>query len=90
MPQTIRRRKDRPPRTDAEVLSDAQRFVRAMGRRVKNPSQFMLLYQGVGQALAEAEREAVDQLRANGFTNARIGESLGMSERSVRRRWPRR
>lgn len=90
MVDKIRRRKDRPPRTDAEVLQDAQRFVRAMGRRVKTPEDLVLLRNGLHQALAEAEQIGVDQLRAEGYSNTKIAEPLGVTRWAVMRRWPRK
>lgn len=89
MSEKIRRRKDRPPRTDAEVLADAQRFVKAMGRRVHEPEHLVQLREGVGQALAEAERIGVDQLRAKGYSDRKIAEPLGVTRWAVLRRWPR-
>lgn len=85
----IRRRKDRPKRTEEEILRDAPRFVRAMGKKVKTLDQLRLLHEGIGQALAEAEQTAVTQLRDNGHSNRAIGEPLGVTKWAVMRRWPR-
>lgn len=89
MTEKIRRRADRPPRTTEEILDNAQRFVRAMGHRVHDPRQLVLLREGVGKALAEAERIGVDQLRAEGFSDRQIAEPMGVTRWAVLRRWPR-
>lgn len=87
--KSIRRRSERPPREADEVLRDAQRFVRAMGRRVEYPEHLALLRLGVRKALDEAEALGVDQLRANGYSNQEIGMALGVTRWAVLRRWPR-
>ena len=43
----------------------------------------------MGQALAEAERIGVDQLRAKGYSDSQIAEPLGVTRWAVLRRWPR-
>ena len=85
----IRRRKDRPPRETEEILRDAQRFVRAMGRKVQDPEHLVMLRQGVRQALDEAEAIGAAQLRVNGYTDGEIGKVLGVTRWAVARRWPR-
>ena len=85
----IRRRKDRPPREAEEVLADAQRFVRAMGRRVEDPDHLVLLRNGLHRALAEAELIGVTRLRERGYSDRMIGEAFGLSRWAVMRRWPR-
>lgn len=88
--KNIRRRKDRPARSTEEILDNAQRFVKAMGHRIHDPRQLVLLREGVGQALSDAERIGVDQLRAEGFSDRQIAEPLGVTRWAVLRRWPRR
>lgn len=85
----VRRRRDRPKREPEELLKDAQRFVRNAGRWVQDPDQLALLRNGLHKALGEAEQTAVDQLRANGYTNGEIGAPLGVTRWAVMRRWPR-
>lgn len=85
----IRRRKGRPRRGSEEMLKDAPRFVRNMGKWIQNPEHLALLRQGVRQALDEAEAIGAAQLRANGYTDGEIGRSLGVTRWAVARRWPR-
>lgn len=88
-PERIRRRRDRPKREPEEKLRDLQRFVRKAGTWVQDPDQLVLLRNGLHQALAEAEAQAVAQLRANGYSDAKIGAPLGVTRWAVMRRWPR-
>lgn len=88
-PKPIRRRRDRPPREADELLRDTQRFVRAAGRWVQDPDHLLVLREGIGQALADAEQIAVDKLRAEGHSDAQIGAPFGITRWAVMRRWPR-
>ena len=85
----IRRRKDRPKREPEELLRDQARLIsRYAGNWVTDPDQLVLLREGLGKALAEAEQTAVDNLRKN-YSDAQIGEPFGITRWAVMRRWPR-
>jgi hypothetical protein len=86
--EKIRRRKDRPQRSNTELLKDASRFVRGTGKWVATTEELAQLHE-LEQALATAKATAVAQLREKGYSNRRIGEPLGVTKWAVMRRWPR-
>lgn len=77
-------------RTDREIAGATVRFVRALGWRLAeaDPEDLALL----GQVRAELDRaytNAIGGLREN-FSDAQIGEALGITRQAVRQRWPHR
>lgn len=86
-----RQKADKTPRETPEVNKGVCRLVKAIGRRVgsEDPvdlAQLRLLR----DALDEAERLAVEGLRANGFSWSEIGEGLGTSRQNAQQRYARK
>jgi hypothetical protein len=78
-------------RETPDVAKAVIRLVRAIGRRVAvdgNP-EYLEELQRVQGALDMAWKDAVDGLRATGFSDSEIGRPLDVTRQAVRQRWPR-
>lgn len=78
-------------RETPDVARAVERLVRAIGRRVAADGipEYLEELRRVERALDAAHREAVDGLRALGFSDTEIGRPLGVTRQAVRQRWPR-
>lgn len=80
-----RRRGEMEPRDYAGMM---RRMLRAYGRSVHDPADLSALV-ALRTQVDEATAVAVANMRALGFSDAEIGEGLGIKRQSVRERWPR-
>jgi hypothetical protein len=78
-------------RETPDVAKAVVRLVRAIGRRVAGDAipEHLDELQRVQGALDQAWKDAVDGLRAAGFSDSEIGRPLGVTRQAVRQRWPR-
>lgn len=77
-------------RETPEVAAAARRLLRAVGKRVatEDPEDLAIL-RTLDAELEQAWMNAITGLRQTGYSDAQIGEALGVKKQAVQQRWPR-
>lgn len=88
--RTKRSRKRRRYVETSEMVAALCRLVRSVGRRLaEEDATDLVLLVRLSHELDEAWSTAITGLRASDYSDAQIGQVLGVSKQAVAQRWPR-